>query len=190
MYDDDEFGDEEDDDEISEAQVAEDDRRVAAEGTRGIEERAFYDDLAKREDEKHNALRKDKQRRTLLVGEARQKLRHKEAEVTALAQKIHIEEDRMALEKKRLYRKNAKDIVDGVVVEEPVRAEPEVIPILSRDIAPNDMDEEFSIERAEIHIKQLGEQKAELEKVVAEMKMKLNEDERALSQIEHQIMRM
>ena len=188
MYDDDEF--DEDEDEISAEKDAETERREVAEGTRGIEDRAFYDDLAKKEDDRHNAMRKDKQKRTLLVGEMRQKLRHKDAEVRTLLQKIQVEEDRIIFEQKKAYRKDAKEIVDGVVIERPTPPPGEAIPILTKDIDPKYLDEEFSIERAQAHIKQLKEEKVELEKVVAEMRAKLNEDERALSQIEHQIMRM
>ena len=181
--------DDDEDDEQDEAGNAETLRRETAEQARGKEDRSFYDNLAKQEDERHNAMRKDKNHRSLLVGEARQKLRHKDAEVKALGLKIQMEEDRIVFEQKKAYRNDAT-LPSDVATPPLVRLEPEVIPILSRDIDPKDMDEEFSIERAQAHIKQLKEQKAELDKVVAEMRAKLSEEERALSQLEHQIMRM
>ncbi len=183
MYDDE---DDDEEDEIDVAIDAETSRREEAEVSRGKEDRAFYDGLAKTEDERHNAMRVDMQKRSLAVGELRQKLRHKEAELRVLEMKITMEEDIIDYEKKKKYRSAALDtpVVPGV----PVVAAP--IPILTKDIDPKDGDGEFSVERAEAHIKQLHSEKKEFEKGLKEMKDNLNEEERALSQMQHQLMRM
>lgn len=183
MYDD----EEEDDDDQGEIGLdAETLRREEAEVTRGKETRTFYDDLAKKEDERHNAMRLDMQRRSLAAGELRQKLRNKETEMHALLLKIGIEEDRIDYEKKKAYRSGGGDAIP--VGEAAVRSAP--IPILSKDIDAKDAEQEFSVERAEIHIKQLQGERSELEKVLKEMKDRLNEEERALSQLQHQLVRM
>ena len=187
MYDE----DDDDEDEMDFEKDAETLRREGAEGARGIEDRAFYDNLAKKEDDRHNAMRKEIQRRTLAVGEIRQKVRHKEVEVKAFAEKIRMEEERILFEQHKSYRMDAREILGGQPVNStPADMKPETIPILSRDINPNDVDVEFSIERALVHIKQLVEQQSELAKVVAEMRAKLSEEERSLSQLEHQVARM
>ena len=189
MYDD-EDDDDDDLDEIDTEINSETLRREDAESVRGIEDRAFYDNLAKKEDERHNEMRKDKQKRTLAVGEMRQKMRHKDAEAKALEMKIRLEEDRIVFEQKKAYRRDAKEILGGAPVERVQSEVKEKIPILSRDIDPKDVDEEFSIERAQAHIKQLREQKVELDKVIAQMRAKLSDEERTLSQLEHQVARM
>ncbi len=162
-------------------------RREGAEETRGKDERAFYDDLAKKEDERHNAMRADLRKRSLATGELRQKLRHKQADVDAIAMKIRIEQDRIDYEQKKIYRIHSGDTT-SMSDEVPVLP----IPILSKDIktSSTDVSSEFSIERAQMHVKQLETEKEEAEK---ELKIKLDslhEEERALSQLEHALMRM
>ncbi len=191
MYDDDDDDEEDDEDEIDLEKDAETLRREGAEGVRGIEDRAFYDNLAKKEDDRHNAMRKDVQKRTLAVQEIRQKVRHQETEVKTFAEKIRVEEERILFEQHKTYRKDAQAISGGVPVEAPaIPEQPEVIPILSRDILRSSVDEEFSIERATAHIKQLEEERSTLAKVVVEMRAQLSEEERSLSQLEHQVARM
>lgn len=184
MYDD-EDGDD-DEDEIDIAKDAETLRREEAEVSRGKSDRAFYDNLAKTEDERHNAMRVDMQKRSLAVGELRQKLRHKEADMRMLEMKITSEEDIIDYEKKKKYRSGASGV--SAIPGEAVAAQP--IPILTKDIDPKDGGEEFSVERAEAHIKQLQSEKMEFEKHLREMRENLNEEERALSQLQHQLMRM
>lgn len=183
MYDDE---DDEDDDEGEIGVDAETVRREEAEVAQGKASRAFYDDLAKKEDDRHNAMRLDMQQRALAAGELRQKLRNKETELHALELKIAIEEDRIDYEKKKAYRLGGGETV--APGDETVRPTP--IPILSKDIEAKDADQEFSVEHAEIRIKQLQGEKLELEKVLREMKERLNEEERALSQLQHQLVRM
>ncbi len=173
MYDDEDDDDEEEIDLEQDAEVV---RREGAEEARGKDERAFYDDLAKKEDERHNAMRKDLQKRSLALGELRQKLRHTQVEVDAIAVKISVEEDRIDLERKKVYQHTGDT--------------PVLIPILSKDILPDGASSEFSIERAQAHVKQLQVQKAEAEKELKEKLMYLHEEERALSQLEHTIVRM
>ena len=178
------YDDEEDDDEGEIGLDTELARRESAEITRGQEDRAFSDGLAKQEDERHNAMRKDIARRALVVGELQQKLRHKQAELRVLEQAIVAEQDIIDYETKKAYRKGAQTI-EGEVEE----SEAEVIPILTRDIPQKD-NAEFSIERAEAHVKQLVSQKDDMAKVLADMAGHLHEEERALSQLNHTIMRM
>lgn len=180
MYDD----EEEDDDEGEIGLDTEIARRESAEITRGQEDRAFSDGLAKQEDERHNAMRKDIAKRALVVGELQQKLRHKQAELRILEQAIVAEQDIIAYETKKAYRRGAHSPED----ESPDTAG-EPIPILTRDIPQKD-NTEFSIERAEAHVKQLVSQKDDMAKVLADMAEHLHEEERALSQLNHAIMRM
>ena len=181
--------DDEDDDDEDEGEIgldAETVRREEAEVVQGKASRAFYDDLAKKEDDRHNAMRLDMQQRALAAGELRQKLRNKETELHALQLKITIEEDRIDYEKKKAYRLGGGESIatgDGATRSVP-------IPILSKDVDAKDADQEFSVEHAEIHIKQLQSEKLELEKVLSGMKEHLNEEERALSQLQHLLVRM
>lgn len=147
---------------------------------RGKDDRAFFDDLAKKEDERHNAMRADLKKRTLMLGESQQKLRHKKTELHGLEMRITQEEDAIAYEAQKAYRVNA--------TEHDPSAQP--IPILSKDIGKEDSNDEFSISRAEATIKQLQEEKLALEKVISEMSVTVSEEERALSQLQHTLLRM
>lgn len=181
--------DDEDDDEYEyeqdSAQDLETRRREDAAVASGKENRAFYDGLAKEEDIRHNAMRIEMQKRALKLGELRQKFRHKEAELRALESKIHIEEDRIDFEAKKKYRLGSHDAsevgVGGVTLP---------IPILSKDIDPKDSGAEFSIERAQASIKQLKEEEVELKKVLREMNTAVSDEARALSQLQHSLLRM
>ncbi len=171
--------DDEDDDEEDEIDLERDEetlRRETAESTRGKDERVFYDDLAKKEDERHSAMRRDLAKRSLALGELRQKLRHKKTEIDAIAVKISIEEDRVDFEQKKAYR-NTGDAQAA-------------IPILSKDITSDDVSSEFSVERAQAHIKQLQEEKIAEEHLLKEKLVHLHDEERVLSQLEHTIVRM
>ncbi len=183
MYDD----EDEDDDEGEIGLDAEASRRDSAEVARGQADRAFSDGLAKQEDDRHNAMRKDIARRALIVGELQQKLRHKQAKLRILEQAIVAEQDIIDYENKKAYRKGAQDVETTASVEHETEAE--VIPILTRDIPQKD-NAEFSIERAEAHVKQLVSEKDDMAKVLGEMTAHLHEEERALSQLNHSIMRM
>ena len=182
MYDD--KDDEEDDDEGEIGLGTEMARRESAEIARGQEDRAFSDGLAKQEDDRHNAMRKDIAKRALVVGELQQKLRHKQAELRILEQSVVAEQDIIDYETKKSYRMDAH-----TREETPLLDSVEPIPILTRDIPQKD-NTEFSIERAEAHVKQLISQKDDMAKVLGDMTSHLNEEERALSQLNHKIMRM
>ncbi|KKU79811.1 MAG: EF hand domain protein [Parcubacteria group bacterium GW2011_GWA2_47_7] len=178
--------DDDDEDEEEDGTDPETERRADAEVARGKNDRAFYDNLAKEEDARHNAMRVDLQKRSLAVGELRQKLHHKESELRELSMKITIEEDRIDYEKKKAYRRGVGDIADTVGGQTHI----ESTPILSKDIDPKDIDEEFSVERAEAHIKQMKSEKIELEEVLRDMLEHMHKEERALSQLQHQLIRM
>lgn len=170
------------DDEYDDEFDSESDRVEKAEAQRGIDDRAFYDDLAKKEDDRHNAMRADIKKRTLILGELEQKLRHKKTELHALEMRIMQEKDAIDLEQKKIYRTTV-GVNDG---EPSVRA----IPILSRDIDVPDSDNGFSVARAEATIKQLEEERAVLEKAIGEMSLVVSDEARALSQLQHTLLRM
>ena len=89
----DEFDEEDEDTEL--ALAASHRARDEAFHQRGIEDRAFYDDLAKKEDERHNAMKKDIAQRSLELGELRQKLRHRDTALRTIQNEIAIERDRI-----------------------------------------------------------------------------------------------
>lgn len=184
MYDD-EDDEYEDDEEENFAENAEAARREDAELTRGKDERVFYDGLAKQEDVKHNAMRVEMQKRSLTLGDLRQKLRHKEAELRTLESKIGAEEERIEYEARKAYRAGTGDVVE-VSKEEITRP----IPILSKDIDKNDVGVEFSIERARANMKQLESEKVELDSVIKNMTIEISDEARALSQLQHSLLRM
>jgi len=184
MYDDDEE-DEYEDEEDTSAQDAETLRREDAATASGKENRAFYDGLAKEEDNRHNAMRLEMQKRALTLGDLRQKLRHKEAELHTLESKIQIEVGRIDYEAKKVYRLGT-DSIPETQTEEIVRP----IPILSKDIDPEDAGMEFSIERAKANIKQFEEEKVELKKIISEMSSAVSDEARTLSQLQHSLLRM
>ena len=173
-----------DDDEEEELPNPEDERRDEAEKTRGKDERAFYDGLAKAEDAKHDAMRKDYQKRQLVAGEIRQKLRHEQTAIDAITAKIALERERIDAEQRKKYRADAQNIVTDdtpppVVTEGDVNA-PE-----------KDVDSpEFLIDLATSHIKQLEEEKETLERELKKKLEVLHEEERALSQIQYKLARM
>lgn len=184
MYDDedDEYEDDEEENFAANVEAA---RREDAEATRGKDERDFYDGLAKQEDVKHNAMRVEMQKRLLSLGELRQKLRHKEAELRTLESKIRVEEERIEYEAKKAYRSGTDDALE--VSKEEIALP---IPILSKDIDKNDVGVEFSIERAKANTKQLEEEKVELGKVIKHMSIEISDEARALSQLQHSLLRM
>ena len=184
MYDDDEE-DEYEDEEDTSTQDAETLRREDAAVASGKENRAFYDGLAKDEDNRHNAMRVEMQKRALTLGDLRQKLRHKEAELHTLESKIRIEADRIDYEAKKKYRMGTDDVAP-IAAEEVARP----IPILSKDIDPKDGGAEFSIERANASIKQLEEEKIELKKTLSEMNSVISDEARVLSQLQHSLLRI
>lgn len=182
------YDDEDDDEEEAELDI-ETARREGAEVSRGKEERAFYDDLAKKEDERHNAMRADLAKRSIGAGELRQKLRHKQAEIDAIAAKISIEEERIALEGKKAYQSGAK--------EQGVSAPAGDVAIVNTEasetlVNPEELaaTAEFSVERAAMHVKQLQAEMRERQQELDKELDSLHEEERALSQLQHAIMRM
>lgn len=179
MYDDDEFDDEES--EVDPEEVRRDDAEVA----RGKDERAFYDGLAKAEDERHNAMRKDFAKRSLVAGEMRQKLRHKQQEIDAIAMKIQAEEDLIAFEQKKAYRSASMNPnISMSDVGEPATV------VSTKDAREKEATAEFSVERALMHVKQLQGEKSALEVELREKLDALHEEERALSQLQHTLLRM
>lgn len=178
------YDDEYDEDEEESAGDAEDLRSEEFNTQRGKDDRAFYDDLAKKEDERHNAMRADIKKRSLVLGELEQKLRHKKTELRTLEMKIAEEKNAIDAAEKKVYRTTV-GVSDG---DERVQAE--VIPILSRDIGKESSTDEFSVSRALANIKQLEAEKAALESVISEMAVTVSEEERALSQLQHTLLRM
>lgn len=152
---------------------------------RGKDDRAFFDDLAKKEDERHNAMRADIKKRSLLLGELQQKLRHKKTELHTLEMKIREEENAIDMAQKKVYRTTV-----GVSDGSEGGGSAEVIPILSRDIGKENSTDEFSVSQAEAHIKQLEEERIALAKVIGEMSVTVSDEERTLSQLQHTLLRM
>ena len=184
MYDD-EDDDEYEDDEDESMQDAETLRREEAATASGKDERKFYDGLAAQEDAKHNAMRAEMQKRALTLGDLRQKLRHKEAELHTLESKIRTEEERIEYEAKKAYRSGT-----GGVAETSPDEIPRTIPILLKDIDRDDVGVEFSIERARANMKQLESEKIALDKVIKDMNIAISDEARALSQLQHSLLRM
>ena len=178
-------GDEETFDDENDTTEQEEERREEAERARGKEERAFYDGLAKAEDAKHDAMRKDYQKRSLVAGEMRQKLRHEQMAIDAIALRIAQEQERIDTELQKKYRKEAQ-VHDGEVVA-PITPPQD-------DGGEESKDEgaslEFSIDLATNHIKQLEDEKASLEREHKKKLDELHEEERALSQIQYKLSRM
>lgn len=181
MYDD----DEEDEDDIEDGNSS---ARLRAEGLaaqRGKDERAYYDDLAKKEDERHNAMRADMKKRLLSLGELRQKLRHKQAELHTIEMSIAEAQDIIDYETKKAYRTDLGVAeIDGGVTLAPS------VPILSKDIGAENTNNEYTLSRVQSNIKQLQEEKLALEKVIREMSVVVSDEARALSQLQHTLLRM
>jgi len=175
-----------DEDEYEEDDTENDPERLRSDefnAQRGKDDRAFFDDLAKKEDERHNAMRADMKKRALVLSELDQKLRHKKTELHALEMKIMQEKDAIDFEQKKIYRMT---VGMGNGDEASVRA----IPILSKDIDKEDDDNGFSVSRAEANIKQMEEEKITLEKTISTMSVTVSEEQRALSQLQHTLLRM
>ncbi len=163
------------------------DARVASE-TRGKEDRAFYDGLAKQEDDRHRAMELDMRKRSLIVGELHGKMRHKETALHALDMSIRIIRERLEYEEKMKYRKAAiAGVLPDGAEEVPLVVAP--IPILTKDIPKEEADNGFSTERALAEIKELESQKASLRGEIEDMREGISVEERALSQLHHQVMR-
>ena len=176
MYDDE---DEYDDNEFD----AERARVGEAEVAHGIEERTFYDDLAKKEDERHNAMRGDIKKHSLILAELEEKLRHKKTALQLLETRITQERSTIEYEaKKKVYRTN-EETSDGD------EASARAIPILSRDIGMKDDDNGFSVVRALANMRQLEEEKRMLEETIATMSMAVSDEARTLSQLQHTLLR-
>lgn len=181
MYDDDEEDDEDGEDGNSAALLRSQD--LAAQ--RGKDERAYYDGLAKKEDERHNAMRADMKKRLLMLGELRQKLRRKQAELRAIDMSIAEAQNIIDFEIKKAYRTNLGAVeVDGVATPLPT------ISILSKDVGAESTNSEYVLSRAQSNIKQLQEEKLVLEKVIREMSVVISDEARALSQLQHTLLRM
>ncbi len=182
--DEDEFDDQ---DEFAPQARAEALRKETYDRTRGQEDRAFFDGLAKQEDERHHRARRERDKLLLVIGEARQKLRHKQEELRAIEDKIRMEEDTITLEGKREYRREAKALTlekEGVVPVVPTGIESGV------EGAHAVVDSELLVARAMLHVKDLEAKKADLLRVLSDMKSDLSGQERTLSQLEHQVARM
>ena len=186
---DDDYIDEEAEDEAEEERQMEQAEAIREAGqARAKDDRAFYDGLAKQEDDRHRAMELDMRKRSLAVGELHGKMRHKETELHALDMKLRIINERLEYEAKMKYIKDANGPApDGTIPEEPIVKAP--IPILTKDIPKEEADNGFSTERALSEIKDLEFQKAELQREIDAMKEGVSVEERALSQIHHQLMR-
>lgn len=183
--DDDYYDDEDEDADIFAASEARQ-KQEDAQRQRGVEDRAFFDDLAKKEDERHNAMRKDIAHRSLMLGELRQKMRHKDAELRAIKNEIDIERDRIDFETKKAYRRQANQPIDetGAPTSGP-------IPILTKDIPQSATGgEEFSVERATVHMKQREDEYAAKKAEADLLQKKIDDEARALSELQHSLLRM
>lgn len=179
------YDDEEDDDESSEESDLVISQKEEAAATRGKADRSFFDNLAKDEDARHNAMRADLAKRSLAVGERRQKLKHKESVLHSLESKIIDEQDRIEYETKKAYRES------GVLGDDEAANNLSTEPTLSNSSIGDEErgSTEFSIERATSHIKQLQSERDELDMELRDLLADLHEEERALSQLQHQLMR-
>ena len=130
---------------------------------RGKDERAFYDGLAKKEDERHNAMRADMKKRLLSLGELRQKLRRKQAELHTIEMGIMEAQGIIDFEAKKAYRMDP----GAIGADEGLTPAP-AIPILSKDIGADETNKEYTLSRVQSNIKQLQEEKSALETVIRE----------------------
>lgn len=179
------YDDEEDEDDVEDANSAALLRSQGLAAQRGKDERAYYDGLAKKEDERHNAMRADMKKRLLMLGELRQKLRRKQAELRAIEMSIADAQNIIDLEIKKTYRTDSGVVgVDGGTIPLPS------IPILSKDIGAESANNEYLLSRVQSNIKQLQEEKLVLEKVIKEMSVVVSDEARTLSQLQHSLLRM
>ena len=170
------------DDDYDDEDYEDDAARVVAETERvsGEQDRAYFDNLAKENEDHTRTLKADLNRRVALISEMRQNIHRKEEDLRAVEVQIKSEKARTALLERKEYYKAA--VAKGIMVDTEVHT----TSTRSNEV-PGTHDSPFVTQTVFVDINELTRTKEVLEEELKQMKEAMSVAERARATIERKI---